>query len=41
MVLFYQLGPFSVKAPLHSKNERSNPPLCIAEGVRNQCGEDH
>ena len=41
MVLFYQLGPFSIKAPQHSNKERSNPPLCIAKGVQNQCGEDH
>ena len=41
MVLFYQLDPFPIKAPQHSKKERGNPPLCIAEGVQNQCGEDH
>ena len=38
MVLFYQLSPFAIKAPQHSKKERSNPLLCIAEGVKNQCG---
>ena len=41
MVLFYQLSPYAIKAPHHSKKERSNLPLCIIEGVQNQCGEDH
>ena len=41
MILFYQIGSFSIKAPQHSKKERNNHPLCIAEGVQNQCGEDH
>ena len=41
MVLFYQLNPYAIKAPQHSKKEQINPPLCIVEGVQNQCGEDH
>ena len=41
MVLFYQLGPFAIKAPKHNEKRRSNPPLCITERVQNECGENN
>ena len=41
MVILYYLGPFAIKAPQHSKKERSNPLLWIAEGVQNQIGKDN
>ena len=41
MVLFYQLGPFAIKAPQHSEKEQSNPPLCITQRVKIKCGEDN
>ena len=40
MVLFHQLCPFA-EAPQHSEKGRSNPPLCIVEGVQNECGENN
>ena len=41
MVLFYQLCPSTIKVPQHSEKGLSNPPLCIAEGVQNKCGENN
>ena len=41
MVLFHQFCPFAIEAPQHSEKRWSNPPICIVEGVQNECGENN